>query len=84
MNSQLTTQEARAIMRAAWWCNVPVSLHRLAMAVLNNNKPIVTFEPINWFEDDGSDAVFDETMRVKSEQLQEAISRDVEFKNGGK
>lgn len=82
--SQLTIQEARAIVRhRGYGQKVADSLFRLALITLNADKPVVTYEPVNWYEDDGSETTFDEMELERGERLLEAIRRDSEFRNGG-
>lgn len=80
----LTIQEARAIVRhRGYGQKVADSLFRLALITLNADKPVVIYEPIDWYEDDGSEATFDEMELERGERLLEAVRRDAAFRNGG-
>lgn len=54
--NQLTLQEARDICRAwGYGGNVTTNLYLMAWEVLNASKPVETYAPVDWCEDDGSE-----------------------------
>lgn len=61
--SSLTLTEARAIARhRGYGQRVPDSLYRLALDVLEASKPVIIYEPIDWFEDDANEAATDSAL----------------------
>ncbi len=79
-DNKLTISEARAIVRhKGYGGKVTELLYTLALMVLNADKPVVTYTPIDWYEDDGSDSTFDDRMQEKGERLQVAERKSQEW-----
>jgi hypothetical protein len=80
--NQLTIPEARTIARhKGYGGNVTDSLYALALITLDSNSPVITYEPIDWNEDDGSDTAFDMVWEERVEKLQVAENKLAKWSN---
>lgn len=82
VHNELTLGEAYAIHRC-WFFGGHVTdcLHQRALAIIHASKPAVILAPINWYEDDGSDATFERDAAERADELASAERYSEEWKH---